>query len=157
MNTKTRSLALRCMSVVMVLGAVMFAIMLAVPATVSAGAGPKWVNGYVMDSAGRTLAGAQVSVTINGKTVVDTSDGTGYYNCIFDDGDWVAGDTIRAVAIYNSQEAVNQTTCSALLNQRVNVEYTYEIPQFGSSLGLLLAGGFVAAVSVVLLSDKKRK
>jgi hypothetical protein len=147
------------MSAVIVLGAVLLAAMLAVPASVSADAPtPKWINGFVMDVMGRHLPNADVSITIDTTTHSEQADSDGFYSLQFQTTEWTIGSVIHIVATYNSQQATNESaTASAAIVQWMNVTYPYEIPQFGSPLGLLLAGGFVAAVSIVLLTDKKRK
>jgi len=160
MNITTRSFVHKFASVVIVLGAVLFAVALAVPAAVSADAPtPKWINGFVMDITGRHLPNANVSVTIDSTTHSEQADEDGFYSLQFTPTEWTIGHTIQVVATYNEQQAVNdEDNATAGIVQWVNVTFPYEIPQFGgSSAGLLLAGGFVAAVSLVLLTDRKRK
>ena len=158
MNASNGSLAVRCMPVMIAFGAILFTVMMAVPATVSADAThPKWVNGFITDIMGNQLGGATVSVTIDGNTKAETADGDGFYQVSFIATEWTVGSNIHVVATYDSQEAWSDELADDTFVQAVDVQYPYEIPQFGGSVGLVVAGVFVAAVSVVLLADNRRR
>jgi len=159
MNMTTRSFSPRFFPVVILFAVVVFSVMLMVPATVSANHNhAKDVTGYVTDIMGNPLPGAAVSVSIDGFTHSTTTDSNGFYQAPqFKNSDWTMGSTIYVNVTYNSQPAASTAVADGNPTQQVNVQYPYEIPQLGGSLGLLLAGGFVAAISIVLLTDKKRK
>jgi hypothetical protein len=154
----TGSLVVKSVSAVVILWVMLLSVMLAVPATVSADAThPKWVSGYVIDIMGNPQAGWEVSVTIDGNTKTETSASDGFYQVQFAMTEWTVGSTIYVEATHESKQAENDTLADDSFVQVVNVQYPYEIPQFGGTLGLLIAGAFVAVVSIVLLTDKKRK
>jgi hypothetical protein len=155
-NMTPRSFLLARLRVVVLFGAIVVSVMLMVPATVSADATHiKVVNGYVMDSAGHRISGAAVSVTIDGNTLSVISDSNGLYLVLFNPNQWTVNSIIHVEAIYNSQTATNETPADDSTTQLVNVEGTFAIEEFGGPLGLLFAGGFVAAISIVLLADNK--
>lgn len=131
---------------------------MAVPKGVSANVGPCIVIGYVTDSAGHPLAGASVVVVIkNGTQTVDTQSGTtqsdGAYSITVATDVWKVGYDITATATYNSAQASNSTVCTGGINT-INIQYPYEIPQFGSILGFLVAGALIAFVAIVFLMRK---
>jgi hypothetical protein len=124
--------------------------------------GPLSVWGHVYDLAGQPLAGAEVVVTIvrTGATATGTTDSNGLYQATPDISytQYEVGDTIRVVADYDG--AQQQTTTPVTQDMEdtgmgeVDVHYTYEIPEFGSALGLAFAFVAIAAVAVVVLSRR---
>ena len=153
-----RSLLLRRLSGVILLGAIVLSMMQMVPATVTANAThTKDVNGHVTDGGGTPLPGAAVSVTIDGNIKTATTDGAGFCAVQFKNNQWTVGSNIHVQATYNSQVATNDIAADNSYVQEVNVKYAFAIPEFGGYLGMLLAGGFVAAISLVLLTDNRRK
>ncbi len=123
---------------------------------------PLTVAGHVYDLAGQPLEGANVVVTIlgTGGTASGVTDATGAYVAQPDIpvDKYDLGNTIRVVATYNSA----QETVDVIVNQTVHdegfavidVHYTYEIPEFGSGIGLAFAFVAVAAIAVILLGRR---
>jgi len=129
-----------------------------------AGDVPKTVRGYIWDDAGRPMEGASVTVEIRNpdnsvqSTDMDTSDSTGFYSVMFENNEWDAGDTINVTATWDSNQEDNWTTALAgEVAQYVNVSFPFEIEEFGSAAGLLLAGGVIACVAVAFVVLRKRK
>jgi len=146
----------------MIIAVAVAAIMIA-PAIVSGASGPKQVRGYIWDNTGRDLEGADVTVNIRypdtslRSTLSDTSDANGYYSVTFGPSDWDIGNTIEVISTYDSNQETNSTSANANPFQWVNITYPFGIPEFGSTLGILVAGGFLGAVSIAMLSRKKRQ
>jgi len=124
---------------------------------------PLTVAGHVYDLAGQPLEGANVVVTIveTGGTASGVTDSTGAYVAQPDIpvDKYDLGNTIRVVATYNSaQETVNVPVNQSIHDYgiaTIDVHYTYEIPEFGSGLGLAFALVAVAAVGFVLVGRKR--
>jgi len=122
---------------------------------------PTIVRGFVWDSAGTPVEGADVSVsTIQGVTTrgtyTDTTDANGFYSVTFPGAEWDVGDTIKTTATFSGNQEDNETIAADAVVQWVNVTYTFEIPEFGSSLGLIAAGGMVGLVAVVVLVWRRK-
>jgi len=122
----------------------------------------KKITGIVRDFAGNPLSGANVVVTMmDGETVVsmksDQTDSNGTYEVSFPWLEWDVGYSIEVTAIFNGAEESNSTVADATVGQEVNVTYPYEIPQFGSLLGLLLAAALVGVTGVVLLRRRHQE
>lgn len=120
-----------------------------------AGTGPKIVRGYVWDSVGNPVEGANVTVDImNGpsvrSTLNDTSNATGLYSVTFDPSDWYEDDGIEISAELGIYVGTNSTTANAAAAQWVNATMGFVIPEFDSLFGVvLLTGGmFVAAATL---------
>lgn len=117
---------------------------------------PKIVRGYVWDSEGRTVESADVTVNIKdgGSTIAtytETTNSAGFYSLTVDPADWDEGNTIETIASFGGNQESNSTTATSAAIQYVNVTFTFEIPEFGSMTGLLVAGGLLGAVGVVAL------
>ena len=133
--------------------------------SVSAATMPKAVRGYITDSAGNPLEGALVVVNIRAQADYDTiratdsytSLSTGYYSISFGPSDWDVGDTIQVIATWESNQRDNETAADGAAFQDVWVVFPFEIPQFGSLLGALVAIGAVGAVGAVFVVSKRRK
>ena len=129
-----------------------------------AAAGPQdiTVRGYVWDSQHRDVEGADVVVNIkDGATIIstdsDTSDVNGFYSVMFLAADWSVGNTIEVIFTFESKQDTNWTTAVDAAIQYVNMTYDFEIPEFGSLLGLALAAvvlGVVGTAAVVLWKRK---
>lgn len=135
-------------------------------ATVAADNHPLFIRGYVFDNAGHKIAGAAVTVTMyNGATpgvsnaTTSSSSPLGYYNLIFNAGEWATGNTVQVVAQYHGgAQGLNDTLTAngAYSYQYENVTLPYEIPQFGSTAGLLVAAGLVGLVAAVVLVWRRK-
>lgn len=127
--------------------------------------GIKIINGYVKDSAGRILAGANVFLEVwtpsHTLRFSDsyTADENAYYSFTLSsfDNEFLDGDTFEVTATYNSnQQNVSQVDDLGPL-QWINITYPYEIPQFGSLLGFGIAAGAVGLVAMVFLVKRKKQ
>lgn len=131
------------------------------PGFTSAATHAKTVRGYVWDSVGRDIEGASVLINIkDGESIVssdsDTTDANGFYSVIFNDFEWDIGNTIEVISMYESSEEINSTVADDSFVQWVNVSYTFEIPQFGGGMGLLIAGGFLGAIAIASFTRRKK-
>ena len=126
------------------------------------------ICGYVYDDHGTKVAGADVTVTMysggNPGVSHSTTTGTmpkGFFSVTFDSGEWATGNTAQVVAQYHSgAQGVNATLTvnGADMLEWENATLPYEIPQFGSTIGLLLTAGILGVVaSVVLVWRHKSK
>ncbi len=128
--------------------------------------GPLIVYGYVTDDAGRPLEGAHVSLTMkNGGTTVGTltndSDAGGFYSVTFGPlvgVGWDVGWTIIATATYGGNQVTNPDVTipdtSPLL--QIDLQFPFEIPQFGTLFGFLVTAGAVGVVAIYLIPKRLR-
>jgi hypothetical protein len=149
----------RITTFLMVAAVLATALSMVVPRSVSAQVGPHPVDGFVTDQAGRPIEGADVSVVMkNGATLVDTQTFTslsnGFYAVTFGDGMWAPGFTIISTATFNSAQQSNSTLCTDDFQQHIDIKFPYEIPQFGSIIGFVVAAALVGVVAVVFLARK---
>ena len=153
---------------VITVAAVMLTAILASSSQTSAGDGVKVVRGWVWDNAGRNVTDASVVVTIwedetktnQRSTDSEQTDENGFYSLQFGPSDWYVGDYIEVVCTYNGNQEPNYTyAVSSLVApfQYVNITYDFEIPEFGSVIGLVLAGSAIGAVAMVALVANQRK
>jgi hypothetical protein len=131
------------------------------PNSVSANAGPYVVDGKVTDAAGRPLVGADVTVVMkNGATPIDTqtttTDGDGFYTVDVGHDLWVPGYEVISTATYNSVQTSDNTTVGIDPFATIDLQFPFEIPQFGSILGFVAAAGLVGVVAVVFLARKSK-
>lgn len=140
-----------------------FGMMTTVPMTSSAdGPNPLTVQGHIYDSVGRTVEDAEVTVTMyDGATPMSSdsepSDEDGYYALTFLPEDWEVGYTILVVAVYEgSPEDATAVAPNANFIE-IDVEFTFEIPEFGAEWGLLVAGLAVGAVAVVAVVWRRKQ
>jgi hypothetical protein len=131
------------------------------PKTVSANAGPFIVDGTVTDSAGRPIVGAAVVIVMkNGATTIDTqsttTDSAGFYTADVGHDLWQAGFTVTSTATFNSAQVSDTATVGADPFMTIDLQYPFEIPQFGSVLGFVVAAGLVGVVAVVFLARKSK-
>lgn len=132
------------------------------PTQTSAGPQDMSVRGYVWDSEYRDVEGASVVINIkDGETVrstdSDTSDANGFYSVMFAAAEWEVGDTIEVIFTFESRQDTNWTTAIDATIQYVNMTFSFEIPEFGSLLGLALAAialGVVGTAAVVVWKKK---
>ncbi|MBE0517769.1 MAG: hypothetical protein IH630_00905 [Thermoplasmata archaeon] len=126
---------------------------------------PKQVKGYIWDSAGRPADGTDVTINILRQsdssiraTMSETVGASGYYSVSFDPDEWDIGDTIQVIATYESaQQPPVSVVATSVPYQWANVTFLFEIPEFGSYLGLLLAGGAIGAVGIAVVAMKRRR
>jgi hypothetical protein len=132
-----------------------------IPRGVSANAGPYVVDGTVTDSAGRPIVGADVTVVMkNGLTTVDTqtttTDGDGFYTVDVGHDQWVPGFDVISTATFNSVQVSDNTTVGVDPFATIDLQYPFEIPQFGSILGFVAAAALLGVVAVVFLAKKSK-
>jgi hypothetical protein len=120
-----------------------------------AGTGPKTVQGYVWDSEGNIVQGANVTVNImNGAVIRSTlnnlTSSAGLYRVTFGPSDWYEDDGIEISAKYGIYTGTNSTTADATPAQFVNATLGFVIPEFDSLLGVVLITGgmFFAAAAI---------
>lgn len=134
----------------------------------SAGDGTKVVRGWVWDSAYRNVTDASVVVTIwddPTKTTQrasrsDSTDVDGFYSVWFGPSDWYVGDYIEVSFTFEGKQGLNNTTAVSSLPspiQYVNMTYLFEIPEFGSVIGFIVAGGAIGVVALVALFATQRR
>ena len=130
------------------------------PKSVSARPGFVIVDGNVTDAGGRPLVGASVVVVMmNGATPVDTktttTDGDGFYTVQVGLDVWETGYTVTSTATFNSvQTSDSATIVDDFPFLTIDLQFEFEIPQFGSILGFVAAAGLVGVVAVVFLTRK---
>ncbi|HEX7391982.1 MAG TPA: hypothetical protein VF374_03420 [Thermoplasmata archaeon] len=135
--------------------------------SVQAASGPKQVRGYVRDVDGLLINDIPITINIRRAsdntvraTLTDTSGALGedgYFSQTFVYSDWDIGDTIEVIATHGANQESNSTVATVWPYQWCNVTFPYAIPEFGSIVGFLIAGGLIAAVAVVFLVVKKKK
>jgi len=139
---------------------VLVAVLLSVPKTASADASnPKTVNGYVRDNAGNPYPGVTVTVTIDGNVKSELTSSLGWYDLYFLETEWTEGSTIFVVAQdqYGDQQTTNALADGSIFQTMTLLVFPYEIPEMGSSLGLIAAGILVGAVAIVVVTFVRRK
>jgi len=150
----------KVLPIALAISVVLVAVLLSVPKTASAGAThDKIVNGYVRDNAGNPYPGVTVTITIDGNVKSELTSSLGYYDLLFLSAEWTVGSTIFVVA---QDQSSNQQTTSPVADDSVaqtmtTLVFPYEIPEMGSSLGLIAAGILVGAVAVVVVTFVRRK
>jgi len=131
------------------------------PKSVSANPGLSIIYGKVTDSAGRPINGADVVVVMkNGISEVDTAstttDSDGLYVVNFALDKWAPGFAVTSTATYNSVQVSGDATVDDLGLATIDLQFLFEIPQFGSILGFVVAAGLVGVVAVVFLAKKNK-
>jgi hypothetical protein len=72
-------------------------------------------------------------------------------------GEWDIGDMIQVIATFDSKQEPNSTVATSVGPQWVNISFKFVIPEFGSYLGLLIAGGAIGIVGIAVVSMKRRR
>jgi hypothetical protein len=141
----------------------LFAAAFAVPAFVSSpaaahGLGPLLIFGYVTDDEGNPATSVPVVVVLkNGTTTINTlyydTDEFGFYSVNFNPETWDVGYTVTSTATSGGQQDSEKVTIQSLddWSIQIDLQFPYEIPQFGTILGFLAAAAVVGAVAVYLL------
>lgn len=122
------------------------------------GTGPLDVYGFVTDSAGTPIPNADVTVTVLSTMAVRTcstaSDGS--YQVAFLTSDWNSGDTVQVVVVYNTVQEIRTGVADDLGNMWIDVQFSFEIPEFGSVMGSMVAIAAVAFVAVLFIWKRPR-
>jgi len=129
-----------------------------------AASGPKQVRGVVRDVDGKLIEGIPMTINIRWagndtvrSTLTDTSDETGYFSVTFGPAAWDIGDRIQVIGTHSGNQESNSTIANVAPMQWCNITFPYAIPEFGSLIGFVIAGGLVAAVATVFLVSKRKK
>jgi len=158
-----RSSIWKPLAVVLAIGALLLVPMAAISlndAHTLAVTGPLTVWGYVYDFSGQPLEGANVVVTVErtGATSSGVTGIDGKYQASpdFSTTEYDIGDTILVVANYNSNPETNSTKVLEDLGVlQIDVLYTYEVPEFGTILGFLVAAGLVGMIAIYSVSKRR--
>ena len=131
------------------------------PRNVSAEVGFVVVDGTVTDDAGRPINGASVIVVMkNGAATVDTQTYTtgsdGFYTVNLGLDKWETGFNVISTATFNSVQTSDNATIGEDPFLTIDLQFPFEIPQFGSLFGFVAAAGLVGVVAVVFLSKKSK-
>ena len=135
-----------------------------VPSSSTGDTFPKVIYGFIRDSEGTPLVGADVTVNIKRPdtsiraTLTDTSDSSAGYMVSFEPEDWDLGDNAEVIANYQGHQDDNSTLpFTDEEPQWLNLTYIIVIPEFGSATGLLVTGALLGAVGVVALVYFKKR
>lgn len=120
---------------------------------------PLIVFGYVNDSSGNPVEGADVTVTVTGTIDPAPSQFTmsivdGFYSVSFNGTDWNTGDTVKVIASFGGESGENQILADSG-NLEINVTLVATIPELHGSASLMLTVGAMAAL--VLLVVRRRR
>jgi hypothetical protein len=128
-----------------------------------------FVNGKVMDQVGNPLEGANVTVNIYDSTMTlrdtlfcDATDEDGFYSVIFGHPSYepAVGDTIEAIATYQSELPVSNSTVITTLCPTYSVNVTIGsivIPEFGFGQGIGLPLAVIGIVAVFAVIARRRR
>jgi len=127
--------------------------------------GIKIIDGYVKDSVGRILVGANVVLEVWTPASVlrftdsYVADENGYYSFTLSsmDNEFHDGDTFEVTATYNGNQESVSVVDDLQPHQQIDITYPYEIPQFGSLLGSGIAAGAVGLVAMVFVVKRKKQ
>lgn len=149
-------------SIVLMTSALLFAGMLLSTHDARAGTGPLTVGGTVTDSAGTPISGASVLIEIIEKSYsTSTSTGSdGKYQKDVPLDKWDEGNTIRVSVTYGGDTETRTQTITpeiaAIGIAIIDVQFSFEIPEFGSLVGLMIAGTAVAVLAAILITRRRR-
>ncbi len=124
---------------------------------------PVNVRGFVTDSVGNPVQGANVTVdmmsgaTVRATKYYDATLSSGLYSVTFQSSEWDPGNTIVAIATYGIYTNQNSTVAAADPIQYVNVTLAMTIPEFGSVMGLSTSFVTMGMVAIVILASRRRK
>jgi len=125
--------------------------------------GPFFVDGYVKDNAGTPMQGVDVVVvSLHGETVVSTvygvTDEYGFYTVTFPTETVDYGHTIRATATYGASQVSDEVVVpdGEDFGVSIDLQFPFEIPQFGTVLGFLAVAAIVGVIAIVLLTKRSK-
>ena len=136
-------------------------LMIAAPAVRGDFVGTFIVDGTVRDNAGRPMQDVPVVVVSkHGETVVSTvygvTDESGFYTVTLPTQTVDYDHTIIATATYDGNQESEQAVPVDEFGLTIDLQFPFEIPQFGTILGFLAAAAVVGAVAVYLLPRKRK-
>ena len=151
--------ALLISSPIITLMSVALAIVIAPGQASAAESSPLDVYGWVTDGAGTPIEGASVLVENLDQAVSNQSDTTDedvLYTVVFPMSDWTEGDLFRATATFASQQesAEDYAPSGAVEILQIDVQFSFEIPEFGSAIGVLVASVVMGAVALYKVRKK---
>jgi len=125
--------------------------------------GIKIIDGYVKDSVGRVLEGANVVLEVWKPDLTlrftdsYVADEDGYYSFTLSSflEEFHDGDTFEVTANYNGAQHNESELDDGQPIQRIDIIYPYEIPQFGSLVGFGVAAGAVGLIAMVFVVKRK--
>ncbi len=148
----------RTLAIVTVFAALVFVSLMSMSGPAAAGPANLTVYGWVYDSAGDPINGAGIVVEVRAGTFPTTStttDSDGFYMVDFDDAVWNIGDTVRTTATYDTVEEWAEVPAEADTTVQIDIHFAFEIPEFGSFPGVIIATVLVG--SVALMSMRRRR
>jgi type 1 fimbria pilin len=118
------------------------------------------VHGYVTDSNGDPVVGADVLVEVLSGTYptrATTTDGAGHYQIVTDFtlSEWNVGDTVRTTVTYGGEPESNTAVADDDGVVQIDVQLTLAIPEFGSLTGVLVTMGIIGIIATVSMRRKK--
>jgi hypothetical protein len=132
----------------------------------ASGIQPLSIDGHVYDSSGHGVSGASVTVLIvqTGATSTDPdgTDSNGLYqiNPEFDPADYSLGNTIRVTAVSGLGTQSNETPVSQDMYDfglgEIDVNYQTAIPEFGSTMGVMVAACLAGTVAIVAIGKPRK-
>ena len=151
----------RCATASVTIVLALLALTLLTTTNATAASHPTTVSGTVRDSEGTPAPDVSVTVNMkNGETVVstksETTDGNGEYSVIFLAAEWEIGYTIQVIATFHAQQESNSTTAIDSFTHVVDVKFNFVIPDFGTEVGLIVAGGAIGLVAVAVILRKRK-
>lgn len=135
------------------LSGLLVAVVLSLGASASVGAlaGKTDVTGVI--TANQTaVAGAEVTVTCNGKTEMDTTDANGSYLVVFSNTDCVFGSTVKVVAKKDGMSGVATGTVHGITTKLNLAIVNVEIPEYG-----LIGAAISAATGLGFIAYMRRR
>ena len=127
-------------------------------APAAAGSADLTVHGYITDSNGDPVEGADVLVEVLAGTHPQLSFTTlsdGHYQVDFDLSQWQVGDTVQTTATYGGNPESNTGVADASTVLQIDVQFTLAIPEFGSLTGVLVTMGIIGVIATVSMRRKK--
>jgi hypothetical protein len=125
---------------------------------VAAGPADLTVYGWVTDSAGDPIEGADVLVEVLAGTnpqLTTTTDSDGFYQVDFDMADWQIGDTVQTTASYGGDEESGTQVADSSTVVNIDIQFATAIPEFGSLTGVLVTMGIIGVIATVSMRRKK--
>ncbi len=119
------------------------------------------VDGTVKDNAGRPIKDVPVVVVSkDGSTVVNTqfatTDTDGFYTVTFPTETVDLGHWIIATATSGGEQVSGNVTVDNDFGLTIDLQFPFEIPQFGTIIGFLAVAAIVGVLAVILLPRKLR-
>jgi len=145
--------------------AIPFAVMVGSQDSAANSIWPLIVRGYIEDSEGNKIEGANVTIEMVNETsglvtktyYVDSTPASGAYLVTFNGGEWDPGDTIRVTATFGFMQDENTTIALNVAVQWVNVTLYPAIPEFGSIFGVSTSIITIGLIAMVVATYRKKR